>query len=66
MLEENLKRLAEDLELPPFPEKDKKSCYHLPLASDLTISIQVRHLGIALFSNVAPIPAQKKEEAFFF
>ncbi len=66
MLEENLKRLAEDLELPPFPPKDKNSCYTLTLAEDLEVSIKKIHEGIAIFSNVAPLLLQKKEEAFIY
>ncbi len=64
MLEENLKQLAEELELPPFPPKDKQSCILLSLADDLVISIKVMREGIALFAEVAPAPLQKKEEAF--
>jgi hypothetical protein len=66
MLEENLKRLAEDLELPPFPPKDRNSCILLFLTKDLSISIKSLRLGVAFFANVAPIPLQKKEEAFMY
>jgi len=66
MLEENLKRLADDLELPPFPPKDRNSCVVLPLAKDLTISIKSLRTGVAFFANVAPVPLQKKEEAFIY
>ena len=66
MLEDNLKRLAEDLELPPFPAKNKNSCYELPLAEGLVISIKVLRAGIAIFATVAEAPAQKKEEAYMY
>jgi hypothetical protein len=66
MLEENLKRLADDLELPPFPPKDKNSCIVLPLAKDLMISIQSLRSGVAFFAHVAPVPLQKREEAFMY
>ena len=66
MLEENLKRLAEDLELPPFPPKDSNSCVLLPLAKDLMVSIKALRSGLAFFASVAPAPLQKKEEAFMY
>lgn len=66
MLEEHLNRLAEDLQIPPLDPKDKNSCYYLPLTEDLEITIQSRKLGSALFSKVASVPSQKKEEAFLY
>ncbi len=66
MLEENLAKLANDLELPPFPPRDKQSCYKLPLAEDLIISIKEKREGVAFFANVASLELQKKEEAFIY
>jgi hypothetical protein len=66
MLEENLTKLASDLELPPLAPKDKQSLYTLPLSEDLVISIREIGEGVAFFSNVAPLAFQKKEEAFTY
>lgn len=66
MLEEHLKRLTEDLELPPFPEKNKASFYELCLTKDLTLFLKPLPPGFFLFARVAPVPVQKKEEAFIY
>ncbi|MBX9922535.1 MAG: type III secretion system chaperone [Rhabdochlamydiaceae bacterium] len=66
MLEEHLKQLAEDLELPPLLPKDKSSCYYLPLANDFEITVRSLKNGCAFFSKVAAVPTQKREEAFLY
>jgi hypothetical protein len=66
MLEEHLKRLTEDLQIPPLDPKDTNSCFYLPLENDLQITIKPLKNGCAFFSNVFPIPTQKKEEAFLY
>ncbi len=66
MLEENLKRLAEDLQLPPFPPKDLQSCYKLTLSDDLLIIVKKNQEGLAFFANLAPLLFQKKESAFIY
>lgn len=65
-LEQNLKKLAEDLELPPFGEKDNLSCYQVSLSPDLNITLKDLKNRFALFANVAPSPSQKKEEAYIY
>ena len=66
MLEENLKKLAEDLNLPPFPSKDRSSTYVLELAENLSFSIRDLKVGFDLFGNIAPAPSQKKEDAYIY
>src|SRR3990167_6545417 len=64
MLEENLKKLAEELELPPFVFNRKNSSFQLPLTKDLKISVQNLIPGCVFFAQVAPTPTKKQEEAF--
>lgn len=66
MLEENLKNLTEDLELPSIPSKDGSSNYVLSLAEDLTLFFKSLNPGFFLFANITPLPSQKREEFFMY
>lgn len=61
-VEQHLVKLAEELELSPPGPKDKSGTLHLALGSEMKISVKELDEGFSLFAQIAPLPAQKREE----
>lgn len=62
MLDRHLEQLAKDLSL-SIPAADEKKQRHLNL-SNLSISLKDLDPGIYFYSQLAPVPKQRKEELF--
>jgi len=63
MLDRHLEQLAKDLNLSPTPPADEKKQRHLKLGK-LSITLKDLDPGIYFYSQLAPVPKQKKEELF--
>ncbi|MFI5334537.1 MAG: type III secretion system chaperone [Chlamydiales bacterium] len=62
LVEQHLARLAEELELPTPLHKEKSGAFRLGLGRGMTITLKVLEEGFHLFTEIAPLPAQKREE----
>jgi hypothetical protein len=66
IIEQHLTRLLEELELPALTAKDRDETrgYKLELTPDLCLFLKEQETGLFLFSQIAPLPPQKREELF--
>jgi hypothetical protein len=66
VLEEHVKKLGADLELPSFSVKNQENLFHLSFGGRLELSIRSLKPGLFLIAKVAPLPLQKREESFMY
>jgi len=62
VLEQNITQLSEDIGLPPPSGKDANGCFAINFSDTLTVSLKELSPGCTIFSFVAPVPKNNKEE----